>query len=61
MYSSNNTKLKTQLCKEVRCQTYFTRNDKLNGKDDDVTLISPPSDTRSRSFLSKFGRVSSSS
>lgn len=33
---------------------------RLNGNDVEVTEISPPSDTKSMSFFSKFGRVSSS-
>ena len=40
---------------------YVMRIDKLNGKLDAVTVISPPSCTSSETFFSRLGRVGSSS
>jgi hypothetical protein len=38
----------------------LTCKDKLNGSEDAVTVISPPSSTKSDNFFSRFGRVAAS-
>ena len=46
---------------DVRFYENVTQSDRLKGNVDAVTVISPPSSTRSDTFFSRFGRVDSSS
>ena len=41
-------------------QVYVTRKDRLKGRVDAVTVISPPGGTSCETFMLKFGRVASS-